>query len=54
MRGRMTSVSAQDVLKRVDGEKTIKRTMDLANVESPTGAEKDVAFLKILLVFLPF
>ncbi len=35
----------QDILKRVDAEKTVKRTMELANIESPTGSEGEVAQL---------
>ncbi|MEM2800741.1 MAG: hypothetical protein QXR26_06730, partial [Candidatus Caldarchaeum sp.] len=39
------TATIKDVLARVDVEKTIKRTLDLANVESPTGFEGECAEL---------
>lgn len=35
----MTSALIEDVLAKIDPEKTVRRTMELANVESPTGKE---------------
>ncbi|HIQ30125.1 MAG TPA: M20 family peptidase [Candidatus Caldiarchaeum subterraneum] len=39
----MATVSSQEILAKIDAEKTVQRTMDLANVASPTGQEGDVA-----------
>ncbi len=38
-------VTAEDVISRIDPEKTVKRTLELANVESPTGFEGECAEL---------
>jgi acetylornithine deacetylase len=37
------TIAAADVLAKIDVEKTIKRTLDLANIESPTGFEGECA-----------
>jgi len=34
----------EEVLKRIDKDKLIKNTLELANIDSPTGKEKDVGF----------
>ncbi|GBC69708.1 5-nitroanthranilic acid aminohydrolase [archaeon HR01] len=39
------TVTVEDVLARVDEAKTVKRTLELANVESPTGFEGECAEL---------